>query len=82
MSKKKTATDLELDAIAKIVQSDEWQKRCDPTTIGADASQRQFVENRLSRTLNEGIDAGRKIERQLMLQRFATLFVLDLDDES
>ncbi|WP_417459143.1 hypothetical protein [Kordiimonas sp.] len=75
--KPQSESSLRFAAIADIVTSDEFDKRCDPDTLGSGEDRRKFLTNRLSLTLDEGFEAGRRLERELMRQRLAELLGLD-----
>lgn len=42
--------------------SKEWEERCDPSTLGRNG--RVYLENRLLKTLNEGIRIGQLLARE------------------
>jgi hypothetical protein len=45
----------------------------DPKTLGAPEKNRQYLENRLVRAFQQGMDAGRKIESAETKHRIITL---------
>lgn len=55
----KTAKQVEL--WKEWVDSEEVATRADPTTLGAKTDQRQYLENRLILSYNEGVENGMKI---------------------
>lgn len=48
-------------ALNAYLRSDQGNAVCDPTTIKAPASQRQFLENRIRLAFSAGMDVGKKI---------------------
>lgn len=56
-------------AIDDLVATDEYKLRSDPTSLGAPESARQYLQNRLWKTFTDGMAAGRRIEREAMMQK-------------
>ena len=53
----------ETKAMNDWAETDEAKNRCDPETLGdSSAKRRHFLVNRLWKTLQEGIEIGRKLQ--------------------
>lgn len=61
--KKPVDSSLEAFAITSWRSSEDFRASSDPTTLGAAAKQRQYLENRLLRAFQHGIAMGRELER-------------------
>ena len=53
--------------------TDEAKKRCDPVTLEAPKESKQYLRNRIWKTLQEGIAIGRRLQREEDKERLASL---------
>lgn len=52
----------EQKATDQFMNSETGQKRCDPSTLKVPLNRQEFLRNRIRKTFQDGIEAGRKIQ--------------------
>lgn len=64
---------LEAGEINSWFAADEAIARCDPLTLDAPESAKQYLRNRLWKTLTEGIEIGRRLQKEKDRQKLCDI---------
>jgi len=66
--------------IKQLMESEEIKKRCEPDTLGPLDRAGEYLRNRIWKTLLDGIQAGRQLERQEIVSKVSRF--LDANKET